>query len=1632
MHKVPILIFLSLKLILTTGFDVSAQTIFVDQSATGANNGTSWSDAFTDLQQAISVAQAGDEVWLAAGHYYPTSCNSCSEADRSISFELPDGVAFYGGFVGTETLREQRDWQNNLTYLDGDINDDHSSFLNSYTIVYTEGVSAATIVDGLHLINGNANDLSSLGSLKASGAAWFNQSPSSTEPSSPTIRNCTFADNKANGFGGGFCNSADFSGKASPYFEQVTFIDNQAKEGAGLFNDGSHQGQCTPTLRNCLFINNDATQFGGGMSNDGGYSGRCSPIIIDCVFRNNTCDSGGGAISNRAYQNGISNPYIAGTLFEDNHSGAIGGAILNFGIEGTASPTLERCEFSRNFASTYGGSIYNHGKTGNSSPKISNCLFYKNEAYSCAGMYNLGSNNGNASPEVTNCTFYGNIAKYGTCIYNNAGSSSDGISSPIIANCIFWGNIATQIADAHIFRNVSGTPTISHSLVDASSCEALNSGTGTNTVTCTGGMIFNQAPHFVDTVNADFRLLANSPAIDAGDNTMMIEDLDLDDHLRIFNGLVDLGAFEYGSMPYEVPSFTMQPSATTACENGNTTFMVTVVGTTPVQYQWFKNNTIVAGADQMSLSLNGLTAMDEAAYTCRVISVLADTITSSPAALTVVPNLAVSIMINASATEICVGETINFTAITTNGGTNPSFIWEVNNVDQNVDSSSFSSAALSDGDEVRCSLSSSETCTTNATAISNLQVITVNPVLTADIAITSSTTEICAGEVLSFAATTTNGGTNPSYEWRLNGTMVGSNNDTLVLANLSDGDELTCQLTSAETCVLNPIVVSDPLTITVNPILNASVSLTATATEICAGETVLFTATTTNGGTNPTYAWQLNGMLIGTNSDTLSISNLSDGDELTCQLSSSESCIATTTVVSDPIVITVNPVLTASLAIAASAIEICAGEVVFFTATATNAGTNPIYEWRLNGGVVGANHDTLSLTSLSNGDEIICQLASSEPCTGNALTSSNPLIITVNPVLSVGVAITATATEICAGEVIEFMATATNAGINPSYEWRLNGVAIGTNNSTLSISTLSDNDEITCQLTSSASCIVNAIAMSNIVSITVNPILEVAVSIAATATETCAGELVTLTATATNGGLNPTYQWFLNGSLLTETSEALVVDNLMDGDSVYCILNSTINCTSNAVATSNVLHFTVNDLLLAELNLTASDTNICAGSTVSFFAEAIQGGTNPSYQWTLNGVVLMEENDTLVLPNLLDGDEIQCQLTSSKSCVVEQEVWSNPLSITVAPLQDVTLSIDASASDICAGTMVQFVAMGDHVGESPIYTWYLNGEVVANNSDVFETDNLNNGDKLSCTLLSSESCTINPFVTSDTITMEVSPQLDLEVVIEASVTTFCEGESVDFSTDVINSGDNFNLMWHINGASIGVSTEDFSSELFNDGDRVSCVIESTATCLNQSIDTSNVITVTVLPNLIPNLEIETQQTEICLGDTVLFESTFAHSGENPSFQWYVNGTAITGGNTQTFSTDFLADEDEVSCTLISSETCLAVDQVQSNFLVLDVKDCTVGLNTVAHYQALKTYPNPSQGIVNIEMPSRVTTVDVYVVDTKGAIVYEEFGLVPNPAKSLQLDLTRLSSGLYFLKLVTPTQSFSESLFLNNK
>ena len=114
--------------------------------------------------------------------------------------------------------------------------------------------------------------------------------------------------------------------------------------------------------------------------------------------------------------------------------------------------------------------------------------------------------------------------------------------------------------------------------------------------------------------------------------------------------------------------------------------------------------------------------------------------------------------------------------------------------------------------------------------------VTVNNYVTASVSIAASATTICAGTSVTFTATPTNGGTTPSYQWRVNGSNVGTNSATYTSSTLNNNDAVTVVMTSnASPCLTGSPATSNTVTMTVNPNLPASVSIAASATTICAG-----------------------------------------------------------------------------------------------------------------------------------------------------------------------------------------------------------------------------------------------------------------------------------------------------------------------------------------------------------------------------------------------------------------------------------------------------------------------------------------------------------------------------------------------------------------------------------------------------------------------------------------------------------------------------------------------------------------------------------------------------------------------------------------------------------------------------
>lgn len=168
--------------------NVLATRYYVKASATGTNNGTSWANAYTSLQSALTIAAANDEIWVAAGTYKPTT-----GTDRAISFVMKNDLAIYGGFAGTETLLSERNYTTNVTILSGDIGTVNDNSDNSYHVISNFNINSTAILDGFTITKGKASI-----SGNQDGGGMYNSS------SSPSIANCIFTDNNANRWGGSY------------------------------------------------------------------------------------------------------------------------------------------------------------------------------------------------------------------------------------------------------------------------------------------------------------------------------------------------------------------------------------------------------------------------------------------------------------------------------------------------------------------------------------------------------------------------------------------------------------------------------------------------------------------------------------------------------------------------------------------------------------------------------------------------------------------------------------------------------------------------------------------------------------------------------------------------------------------------------------------------------------------------------------------------------------------------------------------------------------------------------------------------------------------------------------------------------------------------------------------------------------------------------------------------------------------------------------------------------------------------------------------------------------------------------------------------------------------------------------
>jgi len=349
--------------------------------------------------------------------------------------------------------------------------------------------------------------------------------------------------------------------------------------------------------------------------------------------------------------------------------------------------------------------------------------------------------------------------------------------------------------------------------------------------------------------------------------------------------------------------------------------------------------------------------------------------------------------------------------------------------------------------------------------------ITITSQSIPDVTVTTSAIgPYCLGDTLNFTATPVNGGVAPTYDWIVDGVLLQSGVvDTFSTSQLINGSIVQAVLHSNSACVT-----SATDTASVFVALNSAVVPDVTIspdTGVCPGSPVTFALTANNTGATPTYQWFLNGVAIVGATGTTFSTVINAGDSLvSVQMNSSLRCVSSPQAIDSSIVIQLqnsNP--SVGLSSDASA-ALCSGDTIHFTAASLFGGSAPLYQWYINGNPSGvATSDSTYDFVVGNGiDSVSVLLTSSLPCLINP-TSNDYDVVQGLISLMPSVSIITNPSVACEGSPLNFIPQQHYGGVNPTFEWFVNGQSSGSG-TVFSPGVLSNNDSVSVEMTSSVPC----------------------------------------------------------------------------------------------------------------------------------------------------------------------------------------------------------------------------------------------------------------------------------------------------------------------------------------------------------------------------------------------------------------------------------------------------------------------------------------------------------------------------------------------------------------------------------
>jgi hypothetical protein len=474
-------------------------------------------------------------------------------------------------------------------------------------------------------------------------------------------------------------------------------------------------------------------------------------------------------------------------------------------------------------------------------------------------------------------------------------------------------------------------------------------------------------------------------------------DFDLD-------GKSDFLVVSYGAMPFAITVFENKVGDlidVPVCAGTTKNIHTDLPGTS---YQWqentgsgfinLSNNSPFSGVQTAILTIsNPSISLNGRKYRC-----LVDGLFSSTFNLQVIPVLTPAVSISTPNTTICAGSEVSFTSNITNPFTTSIYRWYVNGIQVGTNSPSFSTSALTNNAQVKLEYIVTGCTTTNLVTSNTITMIVTGTAPSVSIV---ATTPACSGIPSSFTATAVNGGANPVYQWQVNGANAGTNSSSFSSSTLPVGAQVSVMLTVTTSCS-SLITVPSNIIPVIAPVI-PSVSIAVSNTTICSGNTASFIATPVNGGTVPSYQWQVNGVNAGSNSGSFSTSSLTNGNQVKVIMTSTAGCPLPQTATSNTITMTVTDRVTPAVIISGNT-AVISGQSTTITGILTNGGSSPLltytdststHSWQA---ITAGSALSINYTPAQTGDKMRWQLQSNGTCLITQLATSNTLVFTVNTV----------------------------------------------------------------------------------------------------------------------------------------------------------------------------------------------------------------------------------------------------------------------------------------------------------------------------------------------------------------------------------------------------------------------------------------------------------------------------------------------------------------------------------------------------------------------------------------------------------------------------------------------------------